>query len=328
MPKNNRTIEPITDASFEDVSEAALYQSINNKKRSKNTDLLSVNGSEIHLLNKAGEAYISLTDIAFGFDAEGGSKHIDNWLRLKDTVEFLGVWERLNNMHFNSLEFEGIKKEAGLNRFNLSVKAWTQKTNGIGLVAKTGRYGSGTFAHKDIAFEFASWLSPEFKLYIIKEFERLKQVESLTTNQIEWNIRRTLAKAQYRVHTDAIKEHLIPPCITEAQIGIVYASEADLLNIALFGQTSKDWKVSHPMADGNQRDNATTEQLIVLSSLESQNALLIQQGKSKEERLQILNEQARRQMQSLLTNPTVQKLSQKPLLRSKPPELSELPNQS
>lgn len=202
---------------------------------------------------------------------EGGSALIESWLRNKDTVEFLGVWERLNNPSFNSPGFEGIRNKAGLNRFTLSVRTWNQETNGIGLIAKSGRYG-GTFAHKDIAFEFGSWLSPEFKLYLIKEFQRLKENEALSGG-IEWAIKRTLAKVQYRVHTDAIQEHLVPAELSKVEAGYVYANEADLLNKALFGMTAKEWQAKNPGANGNMRDNATIEQLVVLSSLESQNAL-------------------------------------------------------
>jgi len=278
----------------------------------KTTDILEVQGTQIRLLEKGDEDYFSLTDMTQKF--EGGSSLIEAWLRNKNTIEFLGVWERLNNPSFNSPEFEGIKNQAGLNRFTLSAKTWNQKANGIGLVAKTGRYGSGTFAHKDIAFEFASWLSPEFKLYVIKEFQRLKEAETQTSDQLEWNIRRTLARAQYRAHTDAVKTYLIPPAISDQQAGYIYATEADLLNVALFGMTAKDWKAHNQTTEGNQRDNATTAQLIVLSSLESQNALLIQQGKSQFERLQLLNGLARTQLQSLLQSSTIKKLQSKPLL--------------
>ncbi len=270
-----------------------------------------VQGAEVHVTSTDDEDYISLTDMVANFD--GGSTLIDAWLRNKDTIEFLGVWERINNPSFNSVEFDGIRFEAGTNRFRLSVKQWTQKVGGIGLIAKTGRYG-GTFAHKDIAFEFGSWLSPEFKLYLIKEFQRLKEQE-IHSGQLEWNIRRSLTKANYRVHTDAIKEYLIPPAISKMQEGFVYASEADLLNKALFGQTAKEWRNTNPDKEGGLRDNATVEQLVVLASLESQNALLIEQKMSQAGRLQLLNDLARRQMKSLLDNPTIKKLQDKPLLK-------------
>jgi len=271
---------------------------------------LTVQGVEVSLTAKGDEDYISLTDMVTKF--EGGSVLIESWLRNKNTVEFLGVWERLNNPSFNSPGFEGIRDKAGLNRFTLSVRAWNQETNGIGLIAKAGRYG-GTYAHKDIAFEFGSWLSPEFKLYLIKEFQRFKEQEALSGG-IEWSIRRSLAKVQYRVHTDAVKEHLIPAQLTGAQIGFVYATEADLLNKALFGMTAKEWRTANPDAEGNIRDNATMEQLVVMSSLESQNALLIQQKMSPADRLVMLNTLARNQLTSLLSNPSIKSLENKPLL--------------
>ena len=204
------------------------------------------------------------------------------------------------NPIFNSPEFEGIKNEAGLNRFSLSVKKWITKTNAIGLFAKTGRYGSGTFAHKDIAFEFASWISVEFKLYMIKEFQRLKESESNQYN-LQWSVQRTISKINYRIHTDAIKENLIPNFLTKGQAKIIYASEADLLNVALFGMTAQDWNKQNPTIEGNIRDQATLEQLVVLSNMESINALLIQQNFTSEERILQLNQVAISQMKSLLT---------------------------
>lgn len=271
---------------------------------------ITVQGAEIHIVSKDNEDYISLTDMVASFD--GGSGLIDNWLKNKDTIEFLAVWERLNNPDFNSLEFEGIRSEAGTNRFFMSAKRWVERTKGVGIIARAGRYG-GTFAHRDIAFEFGSWLSPEFKLYLIKEFQRLKAQEAQGQN-LEWSIRRTLVKANYRIHTDAIKANLIPQAITTAQEGFIYASEADILNKALFGMSAKEFKEANPMKDGNLRDNATVEQLVVLASLESQNALLIQQGMTKPERLVVLNQLAVSQMKSLLDNSSVRQLSKKPLL--------------
>lgn len=265
---------------------------------------ITVRGVEIAVTTRDDEDYISLTDMVAGFD--GGSSLIEAWLRNKNTIEFLGVWETLNNQNFNSPEFEGIRQQAGLNRFTLSAKAWAQKTGGIGLIAKTGRYG-GTFAHKDIAFEFGTWLSPEFKLYLIKEFQRLKESE-IQSGELEWNIRRTLAKAHYRIHTDAIKDHLIPAQVSRAQQGFMYASEADLLNQALFGMTAKEWKQKNPGVEGNVRDYATVEQLVVLASLESQNALLIQQKIPQGQRLAMLNSLARQQLQSLLESAAVKRL--------------------
>ncbi len=270
---------------------------------------LTVQGVEIHLTTKGDEDYISLTDMVSKF--EGGSSLIESWLRNKDTVEFLGVWERLNNPGFNSPGFEGIRSRAGLNRFTLSVSLWVRETSGIGLVARAGRYG-GTFAHKDIAFEFGSWLSPEFKLYLITEFQRFKQAEA--ERGLDWDVRRTLSKVQYRVHTDAVKEHLIPPQLSAKEAGFVYATEADVLNKALFGVTAAEWRRANPDAKGNIRDAATVEQLVVMSSLESQNALLIQQGVAQPQRLQMLNGLARAQLQSLLSNPSLSPLRGGPLL--------------
>lgn len=264
-----------------------------------------VQGSEIHILSKDDEDYISLTDMVQNF--EGGATLIDSWLRNKNTLEFIAVWERINNPSFNSVEFDRIRLEAGTNRFRLSVKTWMEKVNGMGVIAKAGRYG-GTFAHKDIAFEFGSWLSPEFKLYLIKEFQRLKEQE-IQSGQLEWNIRRSLTKTNYHIHTDAIKEFLIPPEISKERAGYIYASEADLLNVALFGKTAKEWRTENPKMDGNIRDYATVGQLVVLASLESQNALLIEQQKSQTERLSILNKLAIKQMRSLIDSPAIKKLT-------------------
>lgn len=265
---------------------------------------LFVQGIEIHVTTKDTGDYISLTDMTAGF--EGGSDLIDSWLRNKDTLEFLAVWERLNNPIFNSVEFDGIRMEAGTNRFRISGKQWAEKTNGIGLVAKAGRYG-GTFAHVDIAFEFGSWLSPEFKLFLITEFKRLKEQE-IHSGGLDWDIRRSLVKINFRTHTDAIKTFLIPPEISKAEAGFIYATEADLLNKALFGKTSKEWKAQNPDKKGSMRDNATVEQLVVLASLESQSALLIAQGKKQADRLQQLNKLARQQLKSILDNPSMKKL--------------------
>ena len=264
---------------------------------------LTVQGVEISLTTRGEEDYISLTDMVSKF--EGGTSLIDAWLRNKDTIEFLGVWERLNNPSFNSVEFDGIRLEAGTNRFRLSVKKWMEDVGGVGVIAKAGRYG-GTYAHRDIAFEFGSWLSPEFKLYLITEFQRFKRSEA--DRGLDWDVKRALSKVQYRVHTDAVQQHLIPAEISQKEAGFIYASEADVLNKALFGMTAADWKKQNPKEKGNLRDHATVEQLIVLSSLESQNALLIEQKVPQSQRLQILNQLARTQLQALLTNPSMQQL--------------------
>ncbi len=213
------------------------------------------------------------------------------------TVEFLGIWERLNNPGFNPVEFDGIRMQAGLNSFALTPKQWIERTGAVGIISKAGRYG-GTYTHKDIAFEFASWISVEFKLYLIKEFQRLKEDESRRLS-LAWNLNRTLTKLNYRIHTDAIKAHLIPPEVTPAQAAMTYASEADLLNVALFGRTARQWRDGNPKLDGNMRDHATIEQLLVLANLESMNAELIHMGLPSGERLTKLNAIAIRQMRTL-----------------------------
>jgi hypothetical protein len=266
--------------------------------------VISVQGTEVTIATRHEQDYISLTDMVRNFD--GGGALIEQWLKNKDTVLFLGVWEQLNNPGFNSLEFEGIRNEAGRNSFFLSAKKWIDATGAIGLHAKAGRYG-GTYAHRDIAFEFGSWLSPEFKLYLIKEFQRLKDEESRATS-LEWSFQRTLAKVNYKIHTDAIKERLIPPRLTKAQTSAVYASEADLLNVALFGITAAQWRQANPDLAGNMRDAATLEQLVVLSNLESINAVLIHQRLSSAERLTQLNAIAITQMRSLVGSDTLRRL--------------------
>jgi hypothetical protein len=238
--------------------------------------------------------------------AKDGDFFISDWLRNRNTVEFLGIWESVFNPDFNYGEFATIKSQAGLNSYKISVKEWVAKTNAIGLKATAGRYG-GTFAHPDIAFEFGMWISPEFKIYLVKEFRRLKDEESDRLH-LGWNLQRTLAKINYRIHTDAIKETLIPPTVTKAQSKLVYASEADLLNVALFGQTAKQWRDTHPNVEGNLRDHAPLEQLVVLTNLESLNAVLIRQGQAAPERLLRLNEIAITQMRTLLSEPNVKRL--------------------
>ncbi len=265
---------------------------------------IAVQGTSISILSQPDGDYISLTDMVRNFDGAGAL--IEQWLKSKDTILFLGVWERINNPGFNSLEFEGIRNEAGRNSFFLSAKKWIELTGAKGLVASAGRYG-GTFAHKDIAFEFGSWLSPEFKLYLIKEFQRLKDAEN-DRLRLDWNLQRTLAKVNNRIHTDAIKDALLPAAVTKAQAAIVYANEADLLNVALFGQTAKQWRDAHPDADGNIRDQATLEQLVVLSNLESLNSVMIRQNLPQSERLVTLNQIAITQMRSLLTSVSMKQL--------------------
>ena len=254
--------------------------------KSSKKSTIEVQGTAISIFSQPGGDYISLTDMVRNFD--GGGALIEQWLKNKDTVLFLGVWERINNPGFNSPEFEGIRNEAGRNSFFLSAKKWIDLTGAKGLIASAGRYG-GTYAHKDIAFEFGSWLSPEFKLYLITEFQRLKDDEN-NRLKLDWNLQRTLAKINYRIHTDAIKDTLSPPSVTKAQASAVYASEADILNVALFGQTARQWRDGHPDADGNIRDHAPLEQLVVLTNLESLNSVLIRQGLPPAERLRTLND--------------------------------------
>lgn len=240
--------------------------------------------------------FISLTDIA-RYKSDEPFIVINNWMRGKDTIEFLGLWEQLHNPDFKPIEFDRFRKEAGYNAFTLSPQKWIENTNAIGIVSKSGRYG-GTFAHSDIAFEFASWISAEFKLYIIKDYKRLKNDESSRLS-LGWNLHREISKLNYRIHTDAIKENLIPPELTKYQISITYASEADVLNVALFGLTAKQWREKNPDKGGNIRDYATINQLLVLANMESYNAILIEQSKTQPERLQLLNKLAIRQLKAI-----------------------------
>ena len=259
------------------------------------SSVIEVQGTAVTVIAKEHGDYISLTDMVRNF--EGGSALIEQWLKNKDTVLFLGVWEQINNPGFNSLEFEGIRNEAGRNSFFLSAKGWAERTRAKGLMASAGRYG-GTFAHKDIAFEFGSWLSPEFKLYLIKEFQRLKDDENRRLS-LAWNLNRTLSKLNYRIHTDAVKAHLIPPVVTPTQAAFTYATEADLLNVALFGHTARQWRDANPKLEGNVRDYASVEQLLVLANMEGMNAEFIHMGLPQGERLRRLNQIAIRQMQVL-----------------------------
>jgi len=242
------------------------------------------------------DEFISITDIAKYKDNKRTDYIIQNWLRNKNTIEFLGIWEKINNPNFNPIEFEGFKNDAGLNSFVLTPKQWISKTNAIGLVSKSGRYG-GTYAHKDIALEFASWISVEFKLYLIKEFQRLKETE---LKEEDWSIKRQLTKINYRIHTDAIKENLIPPNLTKNQINFIYANEADVLNMALFGMTAREWREKNKDKDGNIRDYANVAQLVCLANLENLNAIFIQDGLTQQERVERLNKIAINQMQILL----------------------------
>ena len=265
------------------------------------TKKINVKNTEITIISVNDEDYISLTDM---LKAKDGDFFISDWLRNRNTVEFLGIWERIYNPNFNYGEYAIIRNQAGLNNYKISVKEWAAKTNAIGLKAKAGRYG-GTYAHKDIAFEFGMWISAEFKIYLIKEFQRLKDEEQ---KQLGWDIKRNLAKINYRIHTDAIKENLIPPELTSRQINLVYASEADILNMALFGMTAGQWRDAKPDKKGNIRDYANASQLVCLSNLENLNALFINEGISQSERLAKLNQVAIQQMRLLADDSGVRKL--------------------
>jgi len=273
-------------------------------KNSKST--IEVKGSSVTVLSRKDADYISLTDIAKHKEPDRSDHVIQNWMRNRNTIEFLGVWERLNNPNFKPLEFEGFRNKAGLNSFVLTPRQWIGATHAIGLISVAGRYG-GTYAHKDIAFEFASWISVEFKLYLIKEFQRLKTDETRRLS-LAWNLNRTLTKLNYRIHTDAIKTNLIPAVVTDAQAAITYATEADALNVALFGQTAKQWRDANPRLVGNMREYASVEQLLVLANIEGMNAEFIHMGIAQGERLKRLNEIAIRQMQVLTAAPSVKQL--------------------
>ncbi|MCI7300442.1 MAG: KilA-N domain-containing protein [Clostridiales Family XIII bacterium] len=272
-------------------------------------DTIKAANVEISVVSTGGEDdYISLTDIARKRNPEFPADVVKNWLRNRSTIEFLGLWERMNNSDFKLVEFDQFRSEAGSNAFVLSPQKWIETTGAIGIRSKSGRYG-GTFAHKDIAFEFASWISPEFKLYIIKDYQRLKEDENSRLS-LDWNLRRTLSKTNYKIHTDAIKQHLIPEDISNKEQGIKYAHEADVLNVALFGMTAKEWRVANPdrPKKENIRDSATLEQLIVLTNLESYNAEMIKEGLNQQERLIKLNRAAISQLQSMLDNPSLKKI--------------------
>lgn len=259
---------------------------------------INVQGTAIRILSQREEDYISLTDMAKKF---GDDSLIYGWMRNRNTLEFLGIWEQIHNPDFKGGEFETFKKESGLNSFHLTPKKWIEATGAVGIQSRAGRYHGGTYAHKDIAFEFGSWLSPEFKLYLIKEFQRLKEDESRRLS-LDWSLNRTLSRLNYRIHTDAIKAHLIPAVISSERVRLTYANEADVLNVALFGQTAKEWREANPNREGNMRDDASVEQLLVLANLESLNAEFIRMGLPQGERLQKLNEVAIRQLHSLAAN--------------------------
>lgn len=269
------------------------------------TRKIKVEGKEITLFIENDNDFISLTDI---LKSKDGDFFISDWLRNRNTLEFLGAWEQLNNPDFNYGEFATIKNQAGLNSYKISVKEWVQKTNAIGLRAVAGRYG-GTYAHKDIAFEFGMWISPIFKLYLIKEFQRLKEEENRRL-ELGWDLKRDLTKINYKIHTNAIKEHIIPK-LTKKDIKFVYPSEADILNKALFGMTASEWKEKNPDKKGNMRDSADVYQLVCLANLETHNAEFIEQGLTQAERIYRLNTIAIRQMKSLTSNIKVQSLEQK-----------------
>jgi len=271
----------------------------------KNT--IEVQGTAITILSQRDEDYISLTDMSKKF---GDDSLIYNWMRNRNTLEYIGIWERIHNPNFKGGEFETFKTQAGLNSFHLTPRKWIEATAAIGFQSRAGRHGGGTYAHKDLAFEFGSWLSPEFKLYLIKEFQRLKEDENRRLS-LAWNLNRTLSKLNYRIHTDAIQAHLIPAAVTPAQAAITYANEADLLNVALFSLTAKQWRDANPKLEGNMREYATIEQLLVLANIEGMNAELIHMGLSQGDRLKRLNEIAIRQMQVLTTTSAVKQLKGK-----------------
>jgi len=267
------------------------------------TKKINIEGTSITVLSQKKDDFISLTDMA---KSQLHEVVIIKWLSLKSTIEYLGEWEALYNPDFNYTEFGTIKNEAGSNNFVLSVKNWIEATNAIGLTAKAGRYG-GTYGHKDIAFHFGMWISPKFQLLLVKEYQRLKEDES-DRLKLQWNFQRTLAKVNYKIHTDAIKEKLIPTALSSKQTSILYANEADVLNMALFGKTAKQWREENPNEKGNIRDFANIQQLVVLSNLESINAMLIHQNLPQKERLIQLNQIAITQMKSLVENITIKKL--------------------
>ncbi|OHE78922.1 MAG: DNA-binding protein [Verrucomicrobia bacterium RIFCSPHIGHO2_12_FULL_41_10] len=265
---------------------------------------INVQGTDIGILSNRADDFICLTDMAKKF---GGDDLIHNWMRNRNTLEFLGIWEQMHNPNFKGVEFDTFKKEAGLNSFRLSPKKWIDATQAIGIQSRAGRYGGGTYAHKDLAFEFGSWLSPEFKLYLIKEFQRLKEDENKRLS-LGWNLNRALSKLNYRIHTDAIKAHIIPAIVNTTQINFIYANEADMLNVALFGITAKQWREANPNNEGNMREFATIEQLLVLANIEAMNAEFIRMNLSQAARLKKLNEIAIMQLKSLIDHVNIKNL--------------------
>ena len=260
-------------------------------------DTIHANGIDIGIYTQDFQnEFISLTDIA-RYKSDEAKDVIKNWMRSKDTIEFLGLWEKLHNNNFKGVEFDSFRNQAGCNAFTRSHTKWIETTGAIGIVCKSGRYG-GTYAHSDIAFEFASWISAEFKLYIIMDYKRLKADEN-SRFSLNWNLNREISKLNYKIHTDAIKENLIPPELTPAQISFTYANEADMLNVVLFGRTAKQWKDANPDIKGNMRDGATLNQLLILTNLESYNAVLIHQGKNQKERMELLRQLALQQIHTL-----------------------------
>jgi hypothetical protein len=269
--------------------------------------IINAQGTEISVLSQGNDDdYISLTDIARYKNTDFPSDVIQSWMRSRSTVEYLGLWEKIHNPNFNYLEFEVIDGEAGRNAFVLTPKRWIESVNSVGMTSKQGRYAA-TFAHKDIAFKFASWISAEFELYIIKDYQRLKSDENSRIS-IDWNVKRILAKVNYKIHTDAIRDNLIPPELSAKQRAFVYADEADMLNVALFGMTASEWRKDHPGKDGNMRDHATIEQLLVLANLENVNALFISNGMVQPKRISELNRLARAQMAAIINTAGVKKL--------------------
>ena len=265
---------------------------------SKKRLTINVQGTAINIISNREEDFICLTDMAKKF---GGDDLIYNWMRNRNTLEFLGIWEQMHNPNFKGIEFDTFKKEAGLNSFHLTPKKWINATQAIGIQSRAGRYSGGTYAHKDLAFEFGSWLSPEFKLYLIKEFQRLKEDENKRLS-LGWNLNRALSKLNYCIHTDAIKAHIIPVIVNSEQINFIYANEADMLNVALFGKTAKQWREANSDKEGNMREFASIEQLLVLANMEAMNAEFIRMGLSQAERLKRLNEIAITQLKSLINH--------------------------